>query len=49
MLNTSSKKCVCNQQLILNGNNNIFEDSKELEKWIQQINDFIYTLEHKIS
>ena len=49
MLNTSSKKCVCNQQLILNGNNNIFEDSKELEKWIQQINDFIYTLEHKIT
>ena len=42
MLNTDSTNCVCKQQLILNGNSDIYEDTNELEKWIEEIKNFIY-------
>lgn len=41
MLDTSSNDCVCNDQLILDGNIDIYENEKQLEEWIREIDDFI--------
>lgn len=45
MLNQSSSACVCQDQLVLNGNCNIYQDRTILESWIQSIEEFI-CLEH---
>jgi deoxyadenosine/deoxycytidine kinase len=36
-----SNECVCNEQLILDGNIDIYENETQLDKWIREINDFI--------
>ena len=41
MLDKSSNECVCNEQLILDGNIDIYENDTQIEKWIREINDFI--------
>jgi len=42
MLDTSSVDCICKDQLILNGNIDIYENKEQLELWIEQINTFIH-------
>lgn len=42
MLEHNSVDCVCKDQLILNGNVDIYENEEQLTKWIQQITNFIY-------
>ena len=42
MLDTTSSDCVCKDQLILNGNIDIYENKEQLELWIEQINTFIH-------
>ena len=42
MLNKNSENCVCNNQLILDGNIDIYENKEQLNEWINQINSFIY-------
>lgn len=41
MLNKNSEDCVCHIQLILDGNNNIYEKNDILSNWFSQIEDFI--------
>ena len=41
MLDLTSLDCVCKNQIILNGNIDIYENSSELKTWIQQIEQFI--------
>ena len=36
---------VCEKQLKLNGNTDIYENQEELQKWIQEVDTFIYTNE----
>lgn len=43
MLDRSLPECVCNSQLILDGNINIYENISELSKWISSIEQFIDT------
>jgi hypothetical protein len=43
MLDTNSVDCICKDQLILNGNIDIYENKEQLELWIEQINTFIHT------
>lgn len=42
MLDKSSNDCVCKEQLILNGNHNIYENENILKEWINIIQKFIY-------
>lgn len=42
MLNKTNESCVCNNQLILDGNIDIYKNKEQLKNWINQINDFIY-------
>ena len=42
MLDKSSSECVCNEQLILDGNNDIYENEDILKEWINSIEKFIY-------
>lgn len=42
MLNKSSPECVCDTQLIIDGNNNIHENKLLLEEWILSVEKFIY-------
>lgn len=42
MLDKSSNSCVCNSQLIINGNDNIYNNSLLLKEWISLIENFIY-------
>lgn len=42
MLDKTSSECVCKDQLILDGNNNIYENEYILNEWINSINNFIY-------
>ena len=42
MLNTSNSECVCLDQLVLNGNIDIYDNTEELAKWISQIDTFIH-------
>jgi deoxyadenosine/deoxycytidine kinase len=41
MLDMSSSECVCNNQLVLDGNIDIYENKKQLENWISDIDKFI--------
>ena len=42
MLDVSLVDCVCKEQLILNGNIDIYENKEQLIKWIEKINTFIH-------
>jgi deoxyadenosine/deoxycytidine kinase len=42
MLDNQNKECVCNNQLILDGNIDIYEKKEYLSKWINEINDYIF-------
>jgi deoxyadenosine/deoxycytidine kinase len=42
MLDTSSEECVCHDQLILDGNKDIYQDQDQMKKWIEQIHSFLY-------
>ena len=42
MLDTSSADCVCHDQLILDGNIDIYENVNQVDKWIQEIDKFIH-------
>jgi deoxyadenosine/deoxycytidine kinase len=41
MLDKYSHECICNDQLILNGNHNIYQNENILEEWIKSIEKFI--------
>lgn len=41
MLDKDSCECMCDDQLVLNGNIDIYDNSEELAKWIEQIRTFI--------
>jgi deoxyadenosine/deoxycytidine kinase len=41
MLDKFSNDCVCKDQLILDGNIDIYENEKQLEEWIREIDGFI--------
>ena len=41
MLDKASNDCVCDNQLILDGNIDIYENKKQLEEWISEIDKFI--------
>lgn len=41
MLDTTSVDCVCKDQLILDGNNDIYENVNQVDKLIQEIDKFI--------
>ena len=43
MLNKNKVDCVCLNQLILNGNSDIFINSNELINWIEQVRTFIHS------
>jgi len=42
MLDKSSSECVCKEQLILDGNNDIYKNENILKEWIDSIEKFIY-------
>ena len=42
MLDTNSDNCICKEQLILNGNIDIYENKEQINEWIDQINTFIH-------
>jgi deoxyadenosine/deoxycytidine kinase len=42
MLDVSSPDCVCKEQLVLNGNIDIYENKEQLNEWIERINTFIH-------
>jgi deoxyadenosine/deoxycytidine kinase len=42
MLNKNQTECVCLDQLILNGNTDIYNNSLELTNWIERVNTFIH-------
>lgn len=41
MLNKDSVDCVCDNQLVLDGNIDIYENKKQIKEWIDQIDSFI--------
>ena len=41
MLDTSNLDCICRDQLILNGNIDIYENKNQFDEWIQEIDAFI--------
>ena len=41
MLDIQSEECVCRDQLVLNGNIDIYENTTQLETWIKDIDTFI--------
>ena len=42
MLDKNNAECVCLDQLILNGNTDIYDNSLELTNWIERVNTFIH-------
>ena len=42
MLDKNLSECVCKDQIVLNGNNNIYENESILNEWINSIQKFIY-------
>jgi deoxyadenosine/deoxycytidine kinase len=42
MLNKNLPECVCNDQLVLDGNHNIYKNENILKEWIDLIKNFIY-------
>lgn len=41
MMNTASSSCPCNEQLVLDGNNDITQNANIFENWIEEIKEFI--------
>ena len=41
MLDKSTSTCVCNEQLILDGNIDIYENKAQVNQWIQEIEQYI--------
>ena len=41
MLDTNSEDCICKDQLVLNGNIDIYENKEQISEWINQISIFI--------
>ena len=41
MLDVNSEECVCKNQLVLNGNIDVYENKEQIDEWIEQINTFI--------
>jgi deoxyadenosine/deoxycytidine kinase len=41
MLNVNSVDCVCKNQLVLNGNIDLYKNKEQINEWIEQINTFI--------
>ncbi len=41
MLDVNSESCICKEQLILNGNIDIYENKEQIIDWIKQIDEFI--------
>ena len=41
MLDKSTDTCVCNKQLILDGNIDIYENNAQVNKWVQEIEQYI--------
>jgi deoxyadenosine/deoxycytidine kinase len=41
MLDINLDDCVCDNQLVLDGNNDIYENNNILVEWLSTINDFI--------
>ncbi len=41
MLDKNTDSCVCNEQLILDGNVDIYENNTQVDKWIQEIEEYI--------
>lgn len=44
MLDKSSSECVCKEQLVLDGNNDIYKNENILKEWIDSIEKFIHHL-----
>jgi deoxyadenosine/deoxycytidine kinase len=42
MLDKTSSECVCQDQLVLDGNSNIYENENILKQWIDSIDKFIH-------
>jgi deoxyadenosine/deoxycytidine kinase len=42
MLDKTSSECVCKEQIVLDGNNDIYENEDILKEWINSIEKFIY-------
>ena len=42
MMDKTSNECVCKDQLVLNGNHNIYENENILKKWIDLIEKFLF-------
>ena len=42
MLDVNSEDCVCKNQLVLNGNVDMYENKEQINEWIEQINTFIH-------
>jgi len=41
MLDISSSECVCQKQLVLNGNVDIYANEKQIQEWIADIDCFV--------
>ena len=41
MLDTNSSDCICKDQLVLNGDVDIYKNKEQLDLWINEINNFI--------
>ena len=41
MLDVKNENCICKEQLILNGNIDIYENKEQIIDWIKQIDEFI--------
>lgn len=41
MLNVNSEDCICKNQLVLNGNIDMYENKEQINEWIEQINAFV--------
>jgi len=42
MLDVNSSDCVCKNQLVLNGNVDMYENKEQINEWIEKINTFIH-------
>jgi hypothetical protein len=41
MLDKTIESCVCDEQLILDGNIDIYENKTQVDEWIQEIEQYI--------
>ena len=42
MLDTINEGCICKDQLMLDGNTDIYENTEKLNEWIEQIEEFMH-------